>query len=211
MAESVKRKYSSGRRQEQAAETRRAIIAAARELFVSQGYGQATLGQVAASAGVAVETIYASFKNKANLLRHVWYVDFRGDDQDVTLYDRPEMRAILAEPDLSIRIGLHASFVTATNRRMAPLVDMLVGAASTEPGAAAMLDEWAERRMDVATKYAKAARQSGQLAIDEQLCRDILYATMDGALWHRLVVERGWTDKKYAAWLAELWVTQFTH
>lgn len=210
MADGVKRKYTSGRRQEQAAETRRAIIASARELFVEQGYGQTTLAQVAAGAGVAVETIYASFRSKPNLLRHVWYVDFRGDDEDVTLFDRPEMQAILAEPDLPTRIRLHATFVTATNRRMAPLVEMLTGAASTEAGAQEMLDEWAARRLDVATQCAKAARRSGQLTVAESLCRDILYSTMDGALWQRLVVERRWSDKKYAAWLADLWTSQFT-
>jgi hypothetical protein len=28
----------------------------------------------------------------------------------------------------------------------------------------------------------------------------------DGVLWHQLVVERGWTDERYADWLAEVWV-----
>ncbi|MCA1694897.1 MAG: hypothetical protein LC749_09255, partial [Actinobacteria bacterium] len=40
-------------------------------------------------------------------------------------------------------------------------------------------------------------------------CRDVLFATMDGALWRRLVVERGWTDPQYADWLGRLWVDLF--
>ena len=209
MSRTVKRPYDSTRRQEQAQDTRRRVIAAARELFVRQGYGKTTMVQIAQAAGVAVETIYGAFRNKATLLRQVWYVDFRGDEDDVPLYDRAEMQAILAEPDLGNRIRRHAIFVTATNRRMSLLVDMLTGAAATEPAAAAMLAEWADRRIDVATKYARAAADTGQLAVSGDHCRDVLFATMDVSLWQRLVVERGWTDAQYADWLGRLWVDLF--
>ncbi len=209
MSGTVKRPYDSTRRQEQAQETRRRIIAAARELFLGQGYGKTTIVQIADAAGVAVETVYGAFRNKATLLRQVWYVDFRGDEDDVPLYERAEMQDILAEADLATRIRRHAVFVTATNRRMGMLLDMLSGAAATEPAAAAMLAEWADRRTDVATRYARAAAEAGQLAVSEDHCRDVLFATMDGALWRRLVVERGWTDLQYADWLGQLWVDLF--
>ena len=209
MSRTVKRPYDSTRRQEQAQETRRRILAAARELFLLQGYGKTTIVQIAEAAGVAVETVYAAFRNKATLLRQVWYVDFRGDEDEVPLYDRAEMQEILDEPDLATRIRRHAAFVTATNRRMSLLVDMLTGAAAAEPAAAAMLAEWADRRIDVATKYAEAAAETGQLAVSPDHCRDVLFATMDGALWQRLVVERGWSDPQYADWLGRLWVDLF--
>ncbi|HSH60822.1 MAG TPA: TetR family transcriptional regulator [Acidimicrobiales bacterium] len=64
--------------------------------------------QIAEAAGVAVETVYAAFRNKATLLRQVWYVDFRGDEDDVPLYERTEMQDILAEPDLATRTRRHA-------------------------------------------------------------------------------------------------------
>ena len=211
MVRAVKRPYDSTRRQDQARQTRLAIVHAAHDLFVSNGYGRTTIADIARAAGVAVETVYAAFKNKPTLLRQVWYVHFRGDEQNVPLYDRAEMREILAEPDLVSRIRKHAQFVTATNRRIAPLLAALVGAAANEPGAAAMLDEWAERRIDVATKYAHAAAATGQLGTSEHECRDVLFATMDGALWQRLVTERGWSDERYAAWLGRMWVQLFIH
>ena len=117
MPKAVKRRYTSTRRNEQARETRLRVIRAARELFVAQGYGRTTLAEVAREAGVAVETVYAAFGNKATLLRRTWDVDFRGDEEDVPLFDRAEMQAILDEPDLATRIRRHAAFVTATNRR----------------------------------------------------------------------------------------------
>jgi hypothetical protein len=91
---------------------------------------------------------------------------------------------------------------------MAPLYAALQGAAASEQAAADMLDEYRERRLDVATKYARAAAATGRLAVAETECRDVLFATMDGALWQRLVGERGWTDKRYANWLADLWLSQ---
>jgi AcrR family transcriptional regulator len=209
MSGTVKRTYDSTRRREQAQETRRRVIAAARDLFVRQGFGKTTVAQIAEAAGVSVETVYGAFGNKATLLRQVWYVEFRGDEDDVPLYDRSEMQAILAETELATRILRHAVFVTATNRRMSVLVDTLIGAAATEPAAAAMLTEWADRRLDVAIKYARAAADTGQLAVSEDHCRDVLFATMDGALWRRLVIERGWTDPQYAEWLGRLWVDLF--
>jgi AcrR family transcriptional regulator len=207
MLQPVKRRYNTTRRQEQAAETRLRVIGAAHRLFVAQGYGRTTIAEIAASAGVSVETVYAAFQNKPTLLRQVWYVHFRGDDKDIRLLDRPEIRAVLAEPDLPTRFAKHAVVMTAVFGRIAPLLAALQGAASTEPAAAAMLAEWNERRLDACTSYAAAAATTGQLAVSQDECRDVLAATMDGTLWQRLVSERGWTDERFAAWLGHLWTS----
>ncbi|WAJ33841.1 hypothetical protein OUO20_02125 [Arthrobacter sp. FX8] len=116
------------------------------------------------------------------------------------------MQSILAEPDLSERIRRHAVFVTASNRRIFPLLDALTGAAASEPDAAAMLAEWADRRLDVATRYAHAAAATGQLGVSEEECRDVLFATMDGTLWAQLVGQRGWSDERFSTWLAATWI-----
>lgn len=207
--ESVKRRYDSTRRQEQAQETRLRIIDAAHDLFVDQGYGSTTMGDIAQSAGVSVETIYAAFKNKPTLLRRLWFAHFRGDVEDIPLYNRAAMQAVLAEADLLERTRKHAAFVTENFRRIGSLQYALQGAAASEPEAAAMLAEYAERRLDVATKYAHAAAATGQLAVSEDECRDVLFSTMDGALWHSLVGERGWSDERFATWLGELWAAAF--
>jgi AcrR family transcriptional regulator len=209
MIEPVKRRYDSSRRNEQARETQERILRAAGALFVERGYGRTTIADIAGAAGVAPETVYAAFKNKPTLLRRTWFFAFRGYDDDIPLYERPEMRAILAEPDLATRTRAHARFTTANNRRIAPLLHAVQGAATSEAAAEQILAEYAERRLDVATKYAHAAAATGKLAIQEGECRDVLFATMDGALWHRLVQLRGWSDERYANWLAELWLALF--
>lgn len=206
MRDKVKRPYRSTRRREQAGETRRRIIRAAHDLFVSQGYGRTTIAEVASAAGVAVETVYAAFGNKPTLLRQVWYATIRGDEQDTRLLDRPEIRAVLAEPDLATRLRAHAAALTPVFRRITPLLRALQGAATSEPAAAAMLAEFDERRLDAAGHYARAAAATGQLGVSEQECSDLLAATMEGALWYRLVEERGWSEERFAQLLGTMWV-----
>ena len=206
MTEAVKRPYRSARRREQAGETRRRILGAAHDLFVGQGYGRTTIAEVARAAGVAVETVYAAYGNKPTLLRQVWYATMRGDEADIRLLDRPEIRAVLAEPDLATRLRAHAVVMIPVWRRITPLLRALQGAATSEPAATAMLAEFDERRLDAAGHYARAAAATGQLAVSEQECRDLLAATMDGALWHRLVTECGWSQDRYAQLLGTIWV-----
>ena len=210
MKKKVKRSYDSTRRREQAIETRRLILHAAHDLFVGKGYGRTTIAEVAAAAGVAPETVYAAYRNKPTLLRQVWYATLRGDEEDVRLVHRPEIRAVLAEPDLATRLRTQAVVYLPVFRRMTPLLRALQGAATSEPEAAAMLAEFDERRVDVAGHYARAAVATGQLAVSEDVCRDVLAATLDGALWHRLVEEGGWPEDRFAHLLGTLWVATLT-
>jgi AcrR family transcriptional regulator len=210
MTEVVKRSYDSSGRSRQAQETRERISRVAHDLFVEHGYGNTTIAGVAKAAGVSQETVYKAFGNKAALLRSAWFVMMRGDVEDKTLYDRPQTQEVLKRPDLADRIDGFARLTTERNRLISPLLRAVEGAAAAEPGAQEMLDTWKARLTDVATKFAHAAAETKQLAIPEEECRDITYAMLDGTLWHRFVVERGWTDERYAEWLSAQWRRQFT-
>ncbi|QKV80962.1 TetR/AcrR family transcriptional regulator [Amycolatopsis sp. Hca4] len=206
MSGPVKRQYDASRRREQARENRRRIVAAAHELFVTRGYGRTTIADIAAEAGVAAETVYAAFKNKPALLHRAWDVAVGGDDEDVPLLERPELRAVLAEPDLRARLAGFAAVNTAVMRRTARLHLAVRGAAASEPAAAALLAEIDGARLEAMAEHARAAAATGQLAVSEEECRDVLWSTTDGTLWHRLVEGRGWSGERYAAWLGRLWV-----
>jgi AcrR family transcriptional regulator len=208
MARAVKtgRTYDSSRRKEQARASQRAVLRAAHDLFVEQGYGRTTIVDIAAAAGVSPETIYATFRNKATLLHRVWDVTVGGDDEDVVFHERPEVMAIRSEPDLAKRFRLHAAFSTRTARRIAPLQLALQGAAASDPAAAEMLDEIGRQRLAGMTVMAREAAKTGQLSVTEEECRDVVWSMTDGMLWHRLVIERGWDDERYADWLGRVWV-----
>src|SRR5687768_5982220 len=96
---SVKRSYSSARRKAQASETRRAILDAANELFVAHGYAATTIQAIAEEAGVAVQTVYAVFGNKRELLRQLIESSITGDDEPQPITERAEALAVAAEPD----------------------------------------------------------------------------------------------------------------
>jgi AcrR family transcriptional regulator len=205
MAEGVKRRYDSPRRRQQAHENRRRILAAAHELFVGKGYGSTTITEVAAAAGVAVETVYAAFRNKPTLLHRAWDLAVGGDEQDVHLLDRPEMRSVLDEPDLRARLARFATVNTAIMRRTAPLRLAIQGAAGTDTAAAELVAEIDRARLSAMGVHARAAAATRQLRVSEEECRDVLFATTDGSLWHNLVERRGWSDERYAAWLGGMW------
>ena len=88
MAERVKpkRRYNSPRRQEQAAATRRSILdAAAQRLFERQGYAATTMEAIATEAGVALKTVYVVFETKSGLLRALWDLRLKGDEDDAAV------------------------------------------------------------------------------------------------------------------------------
>jgi AcrR family transcriptional regulator len=209
MREPVKkaRPYDSSRRRAQARETRRAVLDAARELFVEQGYGRTTIADVARAAGVSVETVYAGFGNKATLLHRVWDVTIGGDDEEITYHERPEVLALRAEPDLARRFAMQAALFTSTSRRIVAFLLAVQGASGTEPAAAELLAEMGRQRLEGLGVMAREAAATGQLAVSEQDCRDIIWATMDGMLWQRLVNERGWSDEQFQQWLAQMWIS----
>jgi AcrR family transcriptional regulator len=182
------------------------VVAAARDLFIAQGYARTTMADIASAAGVSVETIYAAFKNKATLLHKAWDITVGGDDQDIVFHERPEALAIRHEPDLAKRLMLHAAFSTRTAQRIAPFQLMVQAAAEADPAAGAMLAEMGRQRLAGMTVMAAEAAKTGELAVSEEECRDVLWSMTDGMLWHRLVNERGWTNERFANWLGHMWV-----
>src|SRR5919198_5558241 len=111
MAERVKsrRRYHSPRRREQAAATRLAILESAQRLFERDGYAATTMAAIAQEARVALKTVYVAFDTKSGLLRALWHLLLRGDEDDVPIPERPWYRAVVAEPDpeRKLRLGAH--------------------------------------------------------------------------------------------------------
>jgi len=178
-----RRRYDSSRRQAQAKETRSSVVLAARELFFDQGYGRTSVADVAARAGVSVETIYAAFGNKATLLHRAWDITIGGDDQDIVFHERPEVLAMRSEPDLANRLMLHAAFFTRTAERIARF-QLMVQAAAGADAAAAMLEEMGRQRLTGMTVMAKEAAATGELAVAEEECRDVIWSMTKGGPYH---------------------------
>jgi len=206
-----RRAYDSSRRRAQADETRAAIVRAARDLFIEQGYGHTTMTEVARRAGVSVATIHKSVGTRAVLLHKAWDITVGGDDEVIVFHERPEVLAIRNEPDLARRLMLHAQFSTRTAQRIAPFQLMVQSAAGVDAAAAAMLEEMGRQRLVGMGVMAAEAAQTGQLAVSEEECRDVIWSMTDGMLWHRLVNERGWSNERFADWLGRTWVDRLVN
>jgi len=116
-----------GRREQQAAETRRLIIDAARRLFATQGYGITSIAQIAEEAGVAIPTIYASVGTKLRLL------ELLNDRIDADADVAELVPLLLACQDAAQMLELQVRLSRQLNERAGDLIAALRSAATVEP------------------------------------------------------------------------------
>ena len=60
------------RRQQQAAETRASVLAFAKLLFANNGYEATTIRGISTAAGLSTGSVFAHFKDKADLYREIY-------------------------------------------------------------------------------------------------------------------------------------------
>ena len=121
MAEAVKKPYVSRLRDQQARATRRAIVNAAAELFITRGYGSTTVDDIAQAAGVSRKTVFTSVGGKPAALKLAIDWAIVGDDEDVPLLERPHIRAGMTEPDARRVLSDFARSVIKISSRIAPM------------------------------------------------------------------------------------------
>jgi AcrR family transcriptional regulator len=200
----VKRNYDSSRRQEQARRTRRSILVAAGRLFTSGGYGATTLQQVADEAGVAVQTVYAAFGNKAALLEELLDTSIAGDDTPVAVNDRDWMHDVFHHPDPTARVDAYAAAVTGIHERAGDIFSVVRAAATTDPTLASLADTTEQRRRNGATNVIDGLDTIGALRGDLTVAEavDILWTLNSPEIHQRLVRDSGWTPERFQDWLA---------
>lgn len=207
MGDTVKtRRYRSALREERAARTRRAVIAAARELFAEQGYAGTAVGQVADRAGVSVDTVYTSVGRKPQLLLAVLDTVLAGGDEPVPAEERDYVRAIRAARTAEEKIAVYARTLGELLPRTAPLLEALREAAGTDPGCAAAWAQVNDRRAANMLLFARDLRGTGRLRADlsDQEVADIVWST-NAVEYAGLLTSRGWDGPRIGALLEDLW------
>jgi TetR/AcrR family transcriptional regulator of autoinduction and epiphytic fitness len=186
---------SGSLRAERAAVTRDRIEAAARTMFARHGYAATTLREIATEAGVAVQTVYAVYATKGNVMRAL-------------------VRSVVDDPaaDGAFRDALQATSAVDTLTAFArsirlrwehghDVVRIHAEAASADP----------ELRQE--SVAALAARRRGIAAVAGHLAElepglgeiariaAVLDALSQPASFEALVAVHGWTADAYEAWL----------
>ena len=201
MGERVKRHYASAVRAEQVRATRRAVVEAARELFVRQGWTATSIEQVAAAAGVSRATVF-TVGGKPELLKLAYDTAIGGDDEDIAVADRPAVRSLSAAPDLDTLVARYVELVVATGARVAGIYLALRAAAAADDRVRALFAEVQAQRLTGATGFVATLTARGWLrpGLDPAVAADVLWTLLDPSLHAALVHDRGWPPERFAAW-----------
>lgn len=208
--DAVKRTIDSPLRREQAAETRRRIVAAGARLFTSQGYMATSIEDIALEAGVGRATVFKAVGGKGVVLKLAFDTAVAGDDAPVPVAARPDVRRIEDEPDPHRALELFARGLAQRESRAGPIYWAVVEAAGADPQARELLDELDAQRDRAGRLVAAAVARKGPFrdGIDEEAAAQILSVFVEPVAYRTLVVHHGWTVGRFADWLATTLVDQ---
>jgi AcrR family transcriptional regulator len=193
------------RRTRQAAATRARIVDAAGRLFAERGYAGTTIDAVASEADVAVETVYARFKNKRNLLDAYLDVSIVGDAEPVPLLERPAVRAVAAATDQREQVRLLARVMRGVLERNAPVHAVLRAAVAVDPDLDALAADDDVRRKTTQRAFVDMLRRRGPLrdGVSAGDAVETMAAIANPESYAYLTGRRGWTPARYERWLAD--------
>ncbi len=198
VADEPRRRYTSPRREQQASETRSAVLAAAADLFAEHGWAATGIRAVARQAGVSVETVYATFGSKAALLKAALELSVVGDSAPVPLAERSEFAAI-GVGEVAHRAGAAASLIRQVNGRTAGLRRAVREGAPSEP-------ELAELRAEIELRRAADVAQGVKVIAGDDVEESAVtgvWAVVSLEVYELLLDHAGWSAETYERWLAD--------
>ncbi|MEV7095776.1 TetR/AcrR family transcriptional regulator [Amycolatopsis sp. NPDC051045] len=190
-AEGARRRYESPVREARARRTRAHVVATAGKLFAARGYAGTSMRQIAAEAGVSLETVTQAGR-KPELLIAAFRDGFAGDPDAVDL-------DALAGPPGPADWTAVVPRVAEGVRRSLPIWRAFTTAAAADPAVAAVRAELAvARRAEIvgrleAAGLAPAAGAIGRLA-------DALGLILSHEAYDHLTAVCGWAHEQYVAW-----------
>jgi AcrR family transcriptional regulator len=200
-----KRSYDSALRKQQARQTRMKILDAAQRLFAQRGYATSTVEAIASGAGVAVDTVYAIFGSKREVLKSLLDVRVGGDDAPIEVLDRPGPQAVRAERNQVRQLSEFARDVTGIIERVRPVDDIIRGAAAVDADVAALRARVQESRFQSMRKFVSWVAANGPLrgGLTQQDAAAIVWTLTSPEVHGLLRVARGWSKERYSTWLRE--------
>ncbi|MEZ4595593.1 MAG: TetR family transcriptional regulator [Chloroflexota bacterium] len=189
-------------RRQRARATRLRIAGAAAALFRERGYTRTTMADIAAAAGVAVQTVYFVFHTKTEVLDSAYGLAVMGEDEPAVPQDQPWYRQAVVEPDVAVAVRLVVEGVSEILRRVAPLDHAVRAAAAADPEAAAFLARNEGMRADGYREmlgFLVVKRPLREGLTQERAVDVLLFLASPGA-YRALVIERGWSHAEWVAW-----------
>jgi TetR/AcrR family transcriptional regulator of autoinduction and epiphytic fitness len=201
----VKRDPRTSRR-ERARATRLRILANAQSLFVESGYAATTMDDIAAAAGVAVQTVYYTFKTKSSLLREAVELAGAGRPGEPPVADRAWMREAMTDRSGDRALAVAVEHGVDIYTRAAPLWPALHAASVTDPDVETYFRSVAANRRAGMGQLVRRLDEIGYLRPDltAQHGADLVFALFSYETYLALTHDAGWPIEQYKAWL---WTT----
>jgi len=178
------------------------MLDSARQLFITNGYAATTMERIADQAGVAVQTLYYTFRTKGQLLCEVVQAS-AAEEADTAPMGQPAwMQEMLAATTGPRILALSVDYGADIFARAAPLWPAM---------AAAAVDPYVERywRNVAANRRTGQGRMVARLVelgelrhgLDPHRATDRVAVLFGHDVFGNLVTEAGWSLPEYKAWL----------
>jgi AcrR family transcriptional regulator len=184
------------------------MVQAAYRLFLEHGYEATTMQAVADAAGVAVQTVYYTFKTKADLLAEVEGHAVLGDRPHAQWRDTlPAQRMTNATTSAEL-IKVFVAMDTDIKSRLAPFVLAVGSALPSDPDAVAQRDRGRTEFFKTFVDRLAALAPFRQ-GMTPRRALEILLAVNSLTAFLELTTRRGWTTRQWQAWLTHTIESQF--
>lgn len=187
-------------RQEKGAQTRTRILDAAYTLFCERGYRATTMQDIADRAGVAVQTTYFSFRTKDGLLQAVHDRTVLGED-GLPPERQPWYAQAIAAPAIDDAVTTLVAGVAGILARVAPMLPVFESVSADPAGAVFRRGE--ELRRDGFSELITLLARTAPLqpGMSHTHAVDLLLVLLGPPLYRSLVIESGWAEHEWAAWV----------
>lgn len=174
---------------------------------MERGWSSATLGRVAAQAGVSPKTIQAQFGTKAALLAQTVDFAIRGESRTDAAAGRGAAQAIRTAASAPDALALHATMITEINSRAAGLAAVVEAAAAGDPALGPLRQRMRENmqfgvRWAAETVRAKPGIRDG---LSPDAVETVFQIAMAWSTYRTLASARGMTREEIERWIRELY------
>jgi len=170
------------------------MVDAAWDLFVEQGYAATSITEIARTAGVSPETVYAAFGTKREVLRAVVETAATGVAEGGAVVDGELLERVRAEPDARVRLEVMGEATYDSLVRVGPLDEVVRAAAAGDPEIASLAREHETQRLRDIRALVALLAQAGPLRMSERDAADVVWALARSTGFYRnLTVDRGWS------------------
>ena len=177
--------------------TRRAVLQAARALFTESGYANTPIRRIAEEAGVAVQTIYATFGSKPAVLVGL-----------LELVDQETVAPLAAQlantEDAGQVLDLTAKLQRHVRESAGELMRLVVQGAAMDPEVSKVWEEGFDRHRQgitrVCEQLAKSRSLRKGLSVEDATATALALTSLEA--YEEAVRHAGWSHDRYEQWLS---------